>query len=383
MADASVPMTSKGYQFLMEELKRLKTVERPKNIREIEEARGHGDLSENAEFHAAKERQSLLDVQIREIEDKLARAQVIEVAKLSGDKVVFGATVALADGDTGDKVVYQIVGDHEAEPKNGKISISSPIARALIGRSEGDEVQVHTPTGVRTFDILSVGIYRIARPAPQDGAVLERQHVLFSQESCSHLLLATASRSRARGSQISRFRMAASGASGAARRFPFSGFHRAGARGNPDRVARRLSRRFQLGRPFPLEVELNNTGRPVEGALDVQVWKGGATKGGAPYLANYRREIFLPAQSRKTVQLTVDPDFHQPAAGDPLFRRADQGRARDRLAAAFFAGARSVVAERRGFSAAHFRCRRRKAGWCRSLPRSWRRMRALCSASRT
>jgi len=139
MADARVPMTSKGYQFLLDELKRLKTVERPKNIREIEEARGHGDLSENAEFHAAKERQSLLDLQIREIEDKVARAQVIEVGKLSGDKVV-----------------YQIVGDHEAEPKNGKISISSPIARALIGKTEGDEVQVRTPTGVRTFDILSV-----------------------------------------------------------------------------------------------------------------------------------------------------------------------------------------------------------------------------------
>ena len=159
MADASVPMTNKGYQFLMEELKRLKTVERPKNIREIEEARGHGDLSENAEFHAAKERQSMLDVQIREVEDRLARAQVIDVSKLSGDKVVFGATVSLADGDTGDKVVYQIVGDHEAEPKNGKISISSPIARALIGRSEGDEVQVRTPTGVRSFDILSVDYF--------------------------------------------------------------------------------------------------------------------------------------------------------------------------------------------------------------------------------
>ncbi|TMB73974.1 MAG: transcription elongation factor GreA [Deltaproteobacteria bacterium] len=155
-ADARVPMTSRGYQFLMEELKRLKSVERPKNVREIEEARGHGDLSENAEFHAAKERQSLLDVQIRDIEDKLARAQVIEVSKLSGDRVVFGATVSLADGDTGEKVVYQIVGDHEAEPKNGKISISSPVARALIGRSEGDEVQAHTPTGVRSFEILSV-----------------------------------------------------------------------------------------------------------------------------------------------------------------------------------------------------------------------------------
>src|SRR5580765_4004401 len=118
MADASVPMTSKGHQFLLEELKRLKTVERPKNIRDIEEARDHGDLSENAEFHAAKERQSLLDVQIREIEDKMARAQVIEISKLSGEKVVFGATVSLVD-ENGDKVVYQIVGDHEAEPKNG------------------------------------------------------------------------------------------------------------------------------------------------------------------------------------------------------------------------------------------------------------------------
>ena len=156
MADASVPMTTKGYQFLVEELKRLKSVERPKNVREIEEARGHGDLSENAEFHAAKERQSLLDVQIRDIEDKVARAQVIEVSKLSGDRVVFGATVGLTDGDTGDKVVYQIVGDHEAEPKNGKISISSPVARALIGKREGDEVQVRTPTGVRSFEILSV-----------------------------------------------------------------------------------------------------------------------------------------------------------------------------------------------------------------------------------
>ena len=156
MADASVPMTSKGHQFLLEELKRLKTVERPRNIRDIEEARSHGDLSENAEFHAAKEKQSLLDFQIRECEDKIARAQVIDIAKLSGDRVVFGATVSLADGDTGDKVVYQIVGDHEAEPKNGKISISSPIARALIGKSEGDEVEVRTPTGVRKFDILSV-----------------------------------------------------------------------------------------------------------------------------------------------------------------------------------------------------------------------------------
>ncbi|MEX0806597.1 MAG: transcription elongation factor GreA [Candidatus Binatia bacterium] len=154
--DERVPMTNRGYQFLMDELKRLKSVERPKNVHEIEEAREHGDLSENAEFHAAKDRQSLLDIQIREIEDRLARAQVIDITTLSGDKVVFGATVALADGDTGDKVIYKIVGDHEAEPKNGQISISSPVARALIGKCEGDEVQVRTPTGVRSFEILSI-----------------------------------------------------------------------------------------------------------------------------------------------------------------------------------------------------------------------------------
>ena len=153
--DARVPMTQKGYQTLMEELKRLKSVERPKVVREIEEAREHGDLSENAEFHAAKDRQSLLDVQIREIEDRMARAQVIDVSKLSGDKVVFGATVSLVD-ENGDKMVYQIVGDHEAEPKQGRISISSPVARALIGKCEGDEVEVRTPTGVRTFEILSL-----------------------------------------------------------------------------------------------------------------------------------------------------------------------------------------------------------------------------------
>lgn len=154
--NSRLPMTYQGYQRLMEDLKRLKGVERPKIVGEIEEARGHGDLSENAEFHAAKERQALLDVQIREIEDRLARAQVIEVSKLSGDKVVFGATVTLADSDTGEKVVYQIVGDHEAEPKNGQISISSPVARALIGKSEGDEVQVRTPTGIRTLEILGL-----------------------------------------------------------------------------------------------------------------------------------------------------------------------------------------------------------------------------------
>lgn len=158
MADrpSSAPMTMMGKQRLVENLRRLKSIERPKNVREIEAAREHGDISENAEFHAAKEKQSLLAAQILDVEDTLSRAQVIDISKLSGDKVVFGATVTLVDGDSGDEVAYQIVGDHEAEPKNGKISVSSPIARSLIGKSVGDEVQVRIPTGVRNFEILDV-----------------------------------------------------------------------------------------------------------------------------------------------------------------------------------------------------------------------------------
>ncbi len=158
MADqnASAPMTQQGRQRLLDDLKRLKSVERPKIVREIEEAREHGDISENAEFHAAKEKQALVAAQISDIEDNLARAVVIDVSKLSGDKIVFGATVTLADVDSGDEVVYQIVGDHEAEPKNGKISVSSPIARSIIGKNVGDEVQVQIPTGTRNFEILDV-----------------------------------------------------------------------------------------------------------------------------------------------------------------------------------------------------------------------------------
>lgn len=158
MADqnASAPMTQQGRQRLLDDLKRLKSVERPKIVREIEEAREHGDISENAEFHAAKEKQALVAAQISDVEDTLARAVVIDVSKLSGDKIVFGATVTLADVDSGDEVVYQIVGDREAEPKNGKISVSSPIARSIIGKNVGDEVQVQIPTGTRNFEILDV-----------------------------------------------------------------------------------------------------------------------------------------------------------------------------------------------------------------------------------
>lgn len=158
MADdnGSVPMTARGHQQLLEDLQRLKSVERPRNVRDIEEARAHGDLSENAEYHAAKDRQSLLDVQIRELEDRIARAQIIDISKLSGDKIVFGATVKLVDDDTDEDVVYQIVGEHEAEPREGRISLGSPVARSLIGRRVGDLVEVRTPAGVRNFEVLDV-----------------------------------------------------------------------------------------------------------------------------------------------------------------------------------------------------------------------------------
>ncbi len=149
-------MTAEGYQALDEELKRLKTVERPAVIAAIGEARLHGDLSENAEYHAAKDRQGWIEGQIAEIEDRMARAQVIDVSKLSGSQVKFGATVSVIDEDTEQQARYQIVGDHEADVKSGKISISSPIARAMIGKEDGDVVEVTTPTGVKAYEITKV-----------------------------------------------------------------------------------------------------------------------------------------------------------------------------------------------------------------------------------
>ena len=149
-------MTAEGYAALDEELKRLKTVERPAVIAAIGEARAHGDLSENAEYHAAKDRQGWIEGQIAEIEDRMARAQVIDVSKLSGSQVKFGATVSLIDEDTEQEARYQIVGDHEADVKSGKISISSPIARAMIGKEGGDVVEVTTPTGVKAYEITKV-----------------------------------------------------------------------------------------------------------------------------------------------------------------------------------------------------------------------------------
>lgn len=149
-------MTVEGYQALDEELKRLKTLERPAVIAAIAEARSHGDLSENAEYHAAKERQGWIEGQIADIEDKMARAQVIDVSKLSGAQVKFGATVSVVDEDTEEEASYQIVGEHEADVKRGRISISSPIARAMIGKETGDVVEVTTPGGTKAYEIVKV-----------------------------------------------------------------------------------------------------------------------------------------------------------------------------------------------------------------------------------
>ncbi|MBX9803352.1 MAG: transcription elongation factor GreA [Caulobacteraceae bacterium] len=151
-----VPMTAEGYRVLDDQLKQLKSVERPSVISAISEAREHGDLSENAEYHAAKERQGWIEGQIADIEDKISRAQVIDVSKLSGDQVKFGGTVTVIDEDTEDESRYQIVGEHEADVKAGKISIASPIARAMISKSVGDVVEVNTPGGVKAYEILKV-----------------------------------------------------------------------------------------------------------------------------------------------------------------------------------------------------------------------------------
>jgi transcription elongation factor GreA len=151
-----VPMTAEGYHALDEELKRLKTVERPAVIAAIGEARLHGDLSENAEYHAAKDRQGWIEGQIAEIEDKMARAQVIDVSKLSGKQVKFGATVSVIDEDTEEQARYQIVGEHEADVKRGRVSITSPIARAMIGKESGETVEVNTPNGVKAYEITKV-----------------------------------------------------------------------------------------------------------------------------------------------------------------------------------------------------------------------------------
>ncbi|MBO37760.1 MAG: transcription elongation factor GreA [Rhodospirillaceae bacterium] len=151
-----VPMTLDGFERLEEELKRLKTVERPEIIKAIATAREHGDLSENAEYHAAKERQSFNEGRISEIENKIANAEIIDVSKLSGKIVKFGAKIKLTDEDTDEDSTYQIVGEHEADINNGFLSINAPLARALIGKTVGDSVEVVTPKGSKGYEIIKV-----------------------------------------------------------------------------------------------------------------------------------------------------------------------------------------------------------------------------------
>ena len=154
--NGTFPMTQEGYDLLKQELKHLTTVERPDVINAIAEARAHGDLSENAEYHAAKERQGYIEGRIQELNGKLASANVIDVSKLSGDKIVFGATVSFVDVDTEEEKRYKIVGEDEADIKAGLISYTSPIARALIGRSEGDEASFNAPGGEKHYEIIEV-----------------------------------------------------------------------------------------------------------------------------------------------------------------------------------------------------------------------------------
>jgi transcription elongation factor GreA len=154
---SKVPLTAKGADMLRKELKNLKSVERPRIVEAIATARAHGDLKENAEYHAAKEQQGLMEARIRDIEAKLSNAQIIDVTKLSQDgRVVFGSTVHLVDLDSGDEARYRIVGEDEADIKAGLLSIASPIARALIGKNEGDEVTVETPGGRKNYEIVEV-----------------------------------------------------------------------------------------------------------------------------------------------------------------------------------------------------------------------------------
>ncbi len=151
-----VPMTLLGYQNLEEELKHLRSVERPAIIKAIADARDHGDLSENAEYHAARERQSFIEGRIKDLEDKIGRAEVIDVSKLDGKVIKFGATVTLIDEDTDEKARYQIVGEDEADIKAGRLSVTSPLARALIGKQLKDSVEVNTPKGSKAYEIVTV-----------------------------------------------------------------------------------------------------------------------------------------------------------------------------------------------------------------------------------
>jgi transcription elongation factor GreA len=151
-----IPTTREGLDRLKEELNHIKSVERPQNVRAIKEARAHGDLSENAEYHAAKERQSFLDGKIAELESVIGKAEVIEIDKGPADRVVFGRTVLLYNIETDEEISYQLLGPYESDPENGKISVTSPIGQALIGSEVGDEIKVKTPGGIQKFEVLEI-----------------------------------------------------------------------------------------------------------------------------------------------------------------------------------------------------------------------------------
>lgn len=151
-----VPMTKTGYDTLVEEVKRLKTVERPAVVRAIEEARSHGDLSENAEYHAAREKQAFIEGRLIELEDKIARAEVIDISQMSGSVIRFGATVTVVDEDTDEESTYIIVGEDEADIAKGRLSVTAPLARALIGKEKGDTLEVTTPGGSKGYEVLKV-----------------------------------------------------------------------------------------------------------------------------------------------------------------------------------------------------------------------------------
>ncbi|MFP6606623.1 MAG: transcription elongation factor GreA [Myxococcota bacterium] len=155
MADR-VPMTARGYEQIKQDLKQLQSVERPKNVADIEEAIAHGDLSENAEYHAAKEHQGHLEARIALLEDRIARAQVIDPSSQDTDQVRFGCTVRLQDVETGDEVRYMIVGEDESDASQGRISVTSPVGRALVGKAVDDSVEVKVPKGTREFDVLEI-----------------------------------------------------------------------------------------------------------------------------------------------------------------------------------------------------------------------------------
>ena len=151
-----IPITRKGLERLREELHHILTVERPRNIKAIEEARSHGDLNENAEYHAAKERQSLLSAKINELEMAINRSEVIEIDELRGERIVFGTKVQLESLANGQKVTYQLMGPYESDPESGKISVTSPLGKALIGKEEGDIVKINTPGGTQEFEVLEI-----------------------------------------------------------------------------------------------------------------------------------------------------------------------------------------------------------------------------------